>query len=122
MSETATIDTSEEFLARAIPLLKEYTGKLQEFKGQLRRLRRDTESSTASESDAKRVYQAEYGSLYDYHGRMKPAVKRFAQQVSGMIDQGDISPLEKVELQLRLAELESELDSLPELMRAYVPK
>lgn len=116
------VDTSEEFVAKAVPLLKEYATKVGELKVQLRRVREESDAKTSFGPDARQIVQAEYNGLKDAFARLRPAIRKLTQQVSGMVDQGDVTPLARVELQLRLAELESLLDQMPKLILAYQPK
>ena len=121
MKDSVVIDTPTEFTERAVPLLKEYLGKFRRFTTKLRALREEHERVEKDEN-MKYVIVAEYHALEQYFTRVQPAVRQFAQQVSGMVDQGKLSPLSRVELQVRLAELESSLLEMPRLINAYRPR
>jgi hypothetical protein len=120
VSPEAVIDPPETFTAAAVPLLREYHQKLLGVRDQLRALK--TASLKNEYGDAtRRIVFAEYSALDDFFTRFRPGARKFAQQVSGMIDQGKLTPLERAELQLRLAEFESALLELPKLILAYKP-
>lgn len=120
MSEEAVIDPPETFTATAVPLLREYHQKLLSLWDQLRALKTAVLKREYGE-DTLRIVNAEYRALTDFFKRFRPGAKSFAQQVSGMIDQGKLTPLERAELQLRLSEFESALLDLPDLIQAYRP-
>ena len=118
MSEEAVIDPPETFTEKAVPLLKEYREKLIGLCNQLRELKQIAQDKTYGQ-DTAQIVAAEASIIQTFLNQFRPAARRFGQQVSGMIDQGRLSPLERVELQLRLAEFESILDQLPRLVVAY---
>jgi hypothetical protein len=123
MNETILIDTPDEFTARAIPLLKEYLEKLLTLKEQIRQLWVDYQSNQMKYgANTSLIYQAEYDALMQQFNRLRPAVMQFNQQVSGMVDQGKLSPLMRAELQLRLAELESVLYQIYPFLNTYRPQ
>ena len=121
MKDSVVIDTPTEFTERAVPLLKEYLGKFRRFTTKLRTLYEEHEQAP-SELKKRNAISTEYQAMEKYFKRVEPAVRQFAQQVSGMVDQGKLSPLSRVELQVRLAELESSLLEMPRLINAYRPK
>ncbi|MBN9523484.1 hypothetical protein J0H58_34055 [bacterium] len=127
MSETAVaeppVETPEVFAVGSIPLLKEYFEKVSSFQERVRGLwakynNRDEKLSSVESM----IYRAEFGALEQYFMRLLPAMQRFTQQISGMVDQGKVTPLVRSELQLRLAELEAVLTQLPNLMQVYRPR
>ena len=102
MTEMVPIDTPQEFIERAIPLLKEYSKKVNGVKRQIREMRHEyskewnpenTSEKKPQESEYRTIYEAELDALEEYFKRLKPAILLFGQQVSGMIDQGKVSPL-----------------------------
>ncbi|OWK45016.1 hypothetical protein FRUB_01347 [Fimbriiglobus ruber] len=108
------------FIERAVPLLKEYLNKVTGVQKQIRDLRNEYEQSNGVYgADTNAIYKAEFDSLQQYFNRLNPALDFFSQQVSGMIEQGQVDPLTRVELQMRLAELESALLQIPYLLQAY---
>lgn len=119
MNGQQVIDDVSTFTPRATQLLSEYT---QKFASMLDRVKRLFERSADDEllpAFPDKVLLAEVRAVEEWYTHMSPAARRFAQQVSGMIDQGRISPLDKAELQLRLAEFETALLGFPNLMNAY---
>lgn len=120
MSEATVIDPPETFTSSAVPLLREYHQKLVGLKEQLRSLKEAAQASKYAD-DTVRIVVAEYRALQQLFKRTRPAAQDLARQVSGMIDQGKVTPLERAELKLRLAEFESILTELPDLISAYTP-
>ncbi len=120
MSETTLIDTPDEFTARAIPLLKEYLEKLLTLKEQIRQLWIDYQTESPKYGTNKKIiFHAEYNNLSEKTKRIVPAVMQLNQQVSGMVDQGKVTPLMRAELQLRLAELESVVFDINSSLQTY---
>lgn len=123
MNPAPPVDTTEEFVGRAIPLLKEYHDKVRQMIRRARALRTRYEADRMRYgADTTSIYRAEFDNLSGLHSRLWPAIGRLTQQVSGMVDQGRVSPLTRAELQLRLAELEADVLELPALIQAYKPK
>ena len=119
MNDNSVIDDIDTFAARATQLLVEYAAK---FATALDRVKRLAARSAADEFlHVKRpqLLKAEVAVVDEWYKRVSPAARKLAQQVSGMIDQGRIAPLEKAELQLRLAEFESSLLTFPQLLNVY---
>jgi chromosome segregation ATPase len=121
MNDVTLIDSPTDFAERAVILLKEYLNKFRSLKKQLRSLRAEYDEAV-EKSSQREIIKAEIQALEQYFSRLNPAVVQFRQQVSGMIDQGKVTPLARVELQLRLAELESVLTQMPFLFNAYRPR
>ncbi|AWM39206.1 hypothetical protein GobsT_25010 [Gemmata obscuriglobus] len=118
MSEEIVIDPPETFTATVVPLLREYQQKMSSIHTQLRDLKEAATKSLYGK-ETQRVVAAEFQAVKVFLDRFRPAARGLAQQVSGMIDQGRLTPLERAELQLRLAEFESALLELPRLLTAY---
>lgn len=121
MSDTALIDTPASFTERAVHLLQEYLRKFREVQDRMRMLRMEYDL-TKNNAWKKEALKTEFAALEMYFERLQPAVKQFSQQVSGMIDQGRVTPISRVELQLRLAELEVAVIETPFLLNTYRPK
>ncbi|WP_143392898.1 hypothetical protein [Fimbriiglobus ruber] len=120
MTVSTELDSPGMFIERAVPLLKEYLNKVTGVQKQIRDLRNEYEQSNGVYgADTNAIYKAEFDSLQQYFNRLNPALDFFSQQVSGMIEQGQVDPLTRVELQMRLAELESALLQIPYLLQAY---
>jgi len=120
MSEEAVIDPTETFTATAVPLLKEYTAKVLALHEDLRAIKGLAVESRYGK-DTPRIVSAEYDAVRSRFQRLNPAARAFAQNVSGMIDQGRVTPMERAELRLRLAELEGVLLETPALIQVYKP-
>jgi hypothetical protein len=120
MTDTAVIDPPEAFTATAVPLLREYHEKLVGVGTQLRELK-SLALKNPFGKETQRIVATEFHALKDLFNRLRPAALDLARQVSGMVDQGKLTPLERAELQLRLAEFESTLLELPKLITAYQP-
>jgi hypothetical protein len=124
MPAEAVTDPPETFTATAVPLLKEYHLKLNALAERLRSIK-TSEVEMAErkylEDEAREILQAEYQAANRLFAQLQPAATDLARQVSGMIDQGRITPLEKAELRLRLAEFESSLSAIPQLLHVYRP-
>lgn len=118
MNDEVVIDPPETWAATAMPLLREHCEKLQGIREQLRTLKK-LALDNAYGKDTESIIEAELQVIQDYLKRFKPAALNLSRQVSGMIDQGQATPLERVAMQLRLAEFESLLNELPALVRAY---
>ena len=118
MSEEAVIDPPATFAEVAVPLLREYHQKLLALREQLRELK--TISIKQEYGDVTpRIVAAEFNALSDFLKQFRPAGLKLARQVSGMIDQGKLTPLERVELELRLSEFETALRASQNLLNAY---
>lgn len=123
MNAAVPVDSPDAFTERAVPLLKEYLRKLRGVKKELRSLRdKFDDANTDKSKDAATIVRAEFQALEQYFHRLHPAVMQFSQQVSGMIDQGKVTPLMRAELRLRLAELESVVSQMLPLLNAYRPR
>lgn len=117
MSESV-IDPPETWATTALPLLREYSEKMESIRQQLRVLK-ELEVKMAYAKDTEHIIVAELNVIDQFLKRFKPAALDLSRQVSGMIDQGQVTPLERVEMKLRLAEFESLLNELPRLVQAY---
>ena len=120
MSESMVVDSPSELSERTIPLLKEYLAKLRRLRRELRGLN-DEYKGLSSDPFRQDAVATEYTQLQHGFNRLRPAIQQFVQQVSGIVDQGKVSPLTRAELRLRLAELESMLVQMPSLIQAYQP-
>jgi hypothetical protein len=90
------------FRARATQLLKEYSAKLHSI----------VSEGTPLEDMTMRVLWEQgrkYQRLRDYFRHLVAPCEELARQVSGMLEQGKLDPLDRVELWLSLSEFENEL-------------
>lgn len=117
------VEPAEAFASGSVPLLKEYLEKLSDVQKKARELHSQFHDQkgglTATDLT---IYREEFGYLEHYVNKLLPAVMRFTQQVSGMVDQGRVTPLTRSELGMRLAELEAAMVQLPRLLGAYRPR
>lgn len=100
----------DEFARVAIPLLKEYAEKLAELATQALEFLNSAQKVPAGGG----LSEYARGLRYSYQQRLKyllPPAKELARQVSAVVEQGHTKSLDRVELWLRLAELESALES-----------
>ena len=131
MNESVLIDPPETFVKKAVELLKEYQSKLLRIKEQFRSLweqLQTAESSTLTKSkvkediSARKIWLTEFQVLEQSFYKLRPALNEFSQQVSGMVDQGRVTPLDRSELRLRLTELESAVTQMHSVIDAYRPR
>ena len=111
MTKGTTID-------RRLLLLKEYTAKF-------RRLRRGAfslQQKAAENAITKEEWRTNHADLQDYVRRVKPAALDLVRHVSQHIMHGDIEVAEKLEFQLRLAELEQVLQNIDAALQATRPR
>ncbi len=119
MNDEMLLDAPDTFTEKAVPLLVEYHQKFNTIHERLK--------GFADKATYEKMYfpgrdtavQAEVAAIEEWYKRVEPAARRLAQDVSGMIDQGRLTPLERTELQLRLAEFEAALITLPKLLAVY---
>ncbi|MBY0460173.1 MAG: hypothetical protein K2V38_22890 [Gemmataceae bacterium] len=117
--DPAVLDLTETFTDKAVPLLVEYCRKFAAALEPLKGLADRSAGTKYYYADRSVLVPAEAVAAGDWYSRVAPAARRLARDVSGMVDQGRISELEKAELQLRLAELEAALETFPKLLAAY---
>ena len=93
------LTTAQKYARGLIRLLKEYAGKLEGLAAE--RHRRATVPPYGDWSELKRRVQA-----------MRPALLNVTREASGQAEQGDVRDLARLELRLRLAEVEELLQAL----------
>ncbi len=101
-----------DFMDAVIPLLKEYTSKLQECAVEVDKVRRWYEGKASErQNGTSREYLASWiDSIRFRVERLRGPVEELDRRVSQMIEHGELdSELDRLELQIRLAELEGVL-------------
>ena len=130
MSQPTVDNPSNRFATAVIPLLKEYTQKLDAMAQQAREIqgkhdKYDRDSSAQKSRGLRAEYvdqimqglQAQYSVLEQRYQRLLPAAHRLAQTVSQRIEHADLDDSTRLELALRLAEFESAITSTEMMMR-----
>lgn len=107
---------STGFAQAAIPLLKEYTTKLDVLTEKLQRLRQ--ESKRGGHGGFLETSQL---ALRDTFLGMEPAMEDLARRVSQRIEHGVLDDFARLELRLRLAEFESTMQSTRNLLMQPFP-
>jgi hypothetical protein len=123
MSQPVTTDSPTEFARRMIPLLKEYTEKLDHLLRRGQRLcvsPKDGSEKGVRDRDRERRH-AEWQFLQQAANRLARPMRDLARHVSQMVEHGSLDDATRLELQLRLAEFEHALQSAPQLLQDYNP-
>lgn len=113
MSSAEVLESPKEFAEGVIPLLKEYTQKLAD----ITRAAREVWQEVVTSADGKihnpirSVRQADLRRLDRQEHRLRPAVLELARRVSQMLEHANLDSVHSVEMRLRLAELEHELEA-----------
>jgi hypothetical protein len=136
----ATVKTSPtSFLDTVAPLMKEYTAKLRSASGKLRAFRdkvlleKETRveqfGDNPSDNKARQTWQEkamDFQSVYQQRCKqlrnLIPPTKKLAQHVSQMLSHGELDDLEKIELTLRLAELENAISEMEQMLNLPQPQ
>ena len=128
------------FAETVIPLMKEYSSKLRSATRELRasreRVRSIVESQVENTQDPQKTQtpkvqqfwhdrasalQTLDGQLCTPLQNLVPPARKLGQHVSQMINHGGLADLEKIELSLRLAELESTISVAQEMLQEHAP-
>jgi len=105
-------DVGEQFVRAAVPLMKEYTEKLEKIVKEAESLQQAfTKTPPKGEHQTRRA-QEQLSRIEERASRLSSAVDELNRRVSQMIEQGQLdSELQRVELKLRLAELENAMNA-----------
>jgi hypothetical protein len=106
MSEPETINGANQFAQTAIPLLKEYSKKLDDISEKAHALRETRSKSPDADHKLMETDVKFLGLLFN---RLKPPASNLARHVSQLVEHGNLDDLTRLELILRLAEFESAL-------------
>jgi hypothetical protein len=105
-------DVGEAFVRAAVPLMKEYTEKLEKFVQEAESLQQAFSKSPPKGEDDQRRAKERLSRIEDRASHLSFAVDELNRRVSQMIEQGQLdSELQRVELKLRLAELENAMNA-----------
>ncbi len=115
MSETVAKPRPDSYGRRAVPLLKEYSQRLQELGRAIRQARNDLEAERTGTARWNSL-QSEFFSLKQLFLRLKPAAVKLAQNVSQHVEHAKMNDLTRLELSLRLAEFEHALLGTEQLL------
>jgi hypothetical protein len=119
----SSVDTSPEaktFAKTIIPLMKEYT---KVFSDSVNRAYQIIEKVSIDEDRRKHdILEAECDRIGILLKTLSPPMKELASQVSQQIEHGKLDPLLRLELRLRLAELESAIQSADAMHRSATLK
>lgn len=96
------IPPADPFIHRATQLLKEYTAKLNA-------LVNEGSGLQVNEGEIYLADEARFARLKDHFRYLVPPCEELIRQVSGLVEQGKLESLDRVELWLTLTEFEHEL-------------
>lgn len=112
--ETAERKASNSHGERAIPILKEYSEKLQVLTNEVKRLQSDAEKDKADAT--RRKARAEYDLMRQLYLRLRPAGVKLVQNVSQQVQFAKLDDMIRLELGLRLAEFEHALQAAEQVI------
>ncbi len=118
MSTATTSLTAEEAAQSLIPLMKEYTEKLNEVCKAIHDLWANARNE---EKEELRLLRAEYSGLREMVHGVKAPAQALASHVSQLVEHGDLDGILRLELRLRLAEFEGALRSVDLVLKAVPP-
>ena len=113
--------TKGTVIDRRLLLLKEYTAKFRRVRREASALRQKAAEKDPDKVISKEEWRANHADLLDYVRRVKPVAMELARHVSQHIMHGDTDIAEKLEFQLRLAELEQVLLNIDAVLQAARP-
>ena len=105
MSKTQEADEAQEVAAGLIPLLKEYTAKLDDLNADLDKIERGLAIS-AKNSTTLAILKRESQDRRDAFLRLLPSARDMIRKASQCVQHGKAKELTRLELSLRLAEFE----------------
>jgi hypothetical protein len=112
--------SDHDFVEAVVPLLKEYTDKLTALSQQaLDGQKNLTSAGSHAMTDYARALRDECRQRLQY---LIPPANDLARQASGVLEQGRVNGLERVELWLRLSEFEAALETAKKLVERFAPK
>jgi hypothetical protein len=111
----ATLTASDaQFVEGAVPLLKEYTEKLRALSDEADRFYFSIPRPAPSGSVLTEQAVTTRGELARRWKHLKSPAQELARQASGVVEEGNVSGLEKIQLWLRLSEFEHALATAEE--------
>lgn len=109
-------DAGGQFVRAVVPLMKEYTEKLERIVKRADSLQQEFSKTPPKGDEKKRRAQDQLLRIHDQASRLASAVNELNRRVSQMIEHGQLdSELDRVELKLRLAELENATTAAQEI-------
>lgn len=111
MNEASPSDLSKQYVARVIPLLKEYLEKFRSISEEVKKIR-EVVAEKGIDKEKQRILRLNHELLQQLVKRISPPATQLAREVSQKIERGKLDELDRVELTLRLAEYEAGLLSL----------
>ncbi|MCH8829211.1 MAG: hypothetical protein IID45_06495 [Planctomycetes bacterium] len=109
-------DVGEQFVRAVVPLLKEYTEKLEQIVQQADSIHKSLSKTSHWEEYQIRRARRQLQGMKKRASRLSPPVNDLNRRVSQMIANGRLdSELDRLELKLRLAELENAMDAAKDI-------
>jgi hypothetical protein len=92
-----------------VPLFREYRQKLNDVRLEAKSLYRDAHDTTRDDMSRNTVRQQFIAVTSSFQG-LRPAISHFARRVSQRLEHTDVDDIVRIEIELRLADLESDLE------------
>jgi len=118
---------SRRFAEAAASLLKEYSSKLEQIQSDMRQLRhrhdqlRDKYDRAPFSSSDFPIIQQEYSALRQSFHTQEASLRKLAQRVSQRLEHADLDDVSRLELEVRLHELEAKLQQTEMLLDIGLP-
>jgi hypothetical protein len=118
---------TQRFAKTAASLLKEYSSKLDRMQGDMRRLRekhdqlRDKYDDAPFSSSDLPIVQQEYFALRHSFVAQEASLRKLAQRVSQRLEHASLDDVSRLELEVRLHELEAKLEQTGRLVDIGLP-
>jgi len=104
----AICSENRRFAETAASLLKEYSSKLEPIQKHMRQLRDEVEKASFGSPEF-HVVQQEYFALQQSFHTLGASLRTLAQRVSQFLEHADVDDVSRLELEVRLHELEGKL-------------
>lgn len=111
---------TRRFAETAASLLKEYSSKLEPIQTHMRRLRDKVEKASFGSPEF-HVVQQEYLALQQSFHTLRVSLRTLAQRVSQFLEHGDVDDVWRLELEVRLHELEGKLHQTEMIVDVGLP-
>lgn len=102
-----------QFVTRVLPLLREYNDYLNKFRAESREL------NSFNPKKPREFEHDEHMMLQQRFERMRPVLVKLAHSVSQFIEHANMPPSIRLELELRLAEFEGNLEATDRISRRW---
>lgn len=121
-SRSRNKDVGEQFVQAVVPLMKEYTQKLECIVQQAEQIHQDVLRGEVDGSRFRKSAQEQLGRIRNRATRLASSVQELIRRVSQMVEHGQLdSEVDRVELKLRLADLEIAIHAAKQIS-AQLPK